>query len=193
MNNTEINGGFGFAIKITIANIFTYWLSTIPPMIIDPILTHSSGGARHYPYAWLIFPIGLALGVATLFIMTRTQKGQRVLWDGLSFSLATFLALPLFSPFPHGYVVVSGILFLLLSVLTVWIHNEPIEAAHASDKTIDRNARLEWVKEGIQFWRNGIIALVATYLALLVSWFNLLREASLRVSSDVGEQQWFEG
>lgn len=189
MHNNVNKDDFGFAIKITIANILTYWLSTIPPMILDPKLAHSPQGVRHYPHSWLVFPIGLALGALTFFVMTRIQKRRRVLYAALSFSLASILSLPLFPPFPDGYVVIVGVLFLVLSTLTVWIHNEPIEDAYASDKTIDRTARMECVKEEIHFWRGAIIGFVVTYLALLVTWFSTLNEASLRASTDPVEQQ----
>lgn len=190
MHNTENKGDFGFTIKISIANTLGYWMCTIPPMIIDPRLAHTPNQAvRHYPYAWLIFPIGLALGVVTCFVMTRTQRCRRVLWDGLVFSLASILSLPLFLPaFPHSYVWPVSVLLLLLSVLTVWIHNELIEVEYASDKKIARDARLERVKEEILFWKEGMFAIIAAYLALLVSWFNILHELNLQVTSDRGEQ-----
>jgi hypothetical protein len=191
MKNTLGRNKASFCVKISIANTLAYWESTIPPMIVDPQLAHALRyGARYYPYAWVIFPIGLALGVVTFFVMTRTQRCRRVLWDALSFFLASFLSLPLFVPgFPNGYVATTSVLFLLISALTVWIHNEPVEVAYASDKTIDRAARMERVKEEMLFWRGSMIAVMVAYLTLLVSWFGILRELNLQITPDSSEQQ----
>ncbi len=190
MKTTNDKSDSKFISKISIANTLGYWLATIPPIIIDPKLTHHFRyGARTYAIGWWVLPIGLAVGMVTWLVLKRTQHAKRVFWNSIPLLVASGLTVIALRPeFPHAHVSGMTAMVILLSVATTWIHCWPVETDYARDMKIDRSARLERAKEEILFWRTSVLAMLAVFLAVLISWYGLLLEINERTDSVPSEQ-----
>jgi magnesium-transporting ATPase (P-type) len=190
MQNEPNKGDGGFCIMIALANTAGYLMATVPPILIDPKLTHHVRyGARHYPIGWWVLLIGLLVGVSTMLTMVRIERRFRAFWNSAPLLLATILTLPFFRPeFPHGNVFGAAAFCFVLSTLAVWIRYQPLESQYASDTRIDRTARLERVKEEIQFWRGGMMTVLGTAIVATISLCVMNFEGIKRFDTDASEQ-----
>jgi hypothetical protein len=190
MHDESKKGDIGFCIKIALANTAGYLMATVPPILIDPQLTHHVRyGARHYSIGWWVLLIGLAVGVSTFLTMAKIQRRHRAFWNSAPLWLASVLTLPFFLPeFPHMNLTGATAFFFVLSTAAVWIRYQPVESQYVDDPKIDRTARLERVKEEILFWRNGITTVLGTTIVAAISYCLLNLDGFRHVDPDPSEQ-----
>ncbi|MGO9246537.1 MAG: hypothetical protein ACLPT4_00665 [Verrucomicrobiia bacterium] len=180
----------GFVIRVSVANTLAYLIATIVPMVVDPkLLHHVRYGARTYAIGWWVAPMGIVVLLTTIFVMNRSSKRSLVFWNSFPLLVAGTVTLPFFRPeFPHVYVFGMIIGCCALSMVATWIRYWPIEGDYASNRKIDRTARLERAKEEIGFWRGGMFAVLAVFLAAWIGWYKVSADYNLRIDPDLSEQ-----
>ena len=181
----------GFCLKVAVASSITYLAGILAPLIIDPRIHHVRFGVRHYPsWAYWVLPMfsGLIF-VATYGLLVRVRPSRRHWCATLPawlFAIPTFVILQ--PEFPHLSVLHSVGLAAILTVIATWIRYRPMESAYLTNPHLVLEAKLERTKEEISFWRTGLIAGLAGYLALLVPWFGAVLQSTKEITPDQGEQ-----
>jgi hypothetical protein len=174
----KLTGGFGrrIAKKISVGGGLAYLWATLPPLFIDRSLTHNVRYpyAREYPGAiYYIIPVSIATILITYIWM---RKRKSILAGLCPFALALTGSMPIFRPeFPHGQLLHAGGLWLVVGGLTLWIHT--LEIGDKSESSlrsnlIDKIARVEYLKEELQYWRTILLVIAGGYIALVLSWVN---------------------
>jgi hypothetical protein len=167
-----------FIIKIAMSNSVAYLWATVPQVYVDPQLAHHvKFPSRQYPNAfWYITPLCIITFLFTLMVM---RKRRSTLLGVLPFIIAVVTSIPIFTPeVPHGHLFTVGFIWTGLATFTLWIRNrvqsnsviENIMSPNLSDKT----ARIEYLKEEVQFWRVIILGSAGGYIALLISWASFM-------------------
>jgi hypothetical protein len=175
----NLSGGLepGFAKKISFGGGGAYLWATVPPVFIDRLLFHHIRYPypREYPGAfYYIIPLCIATVLVTYFLM-RTRKS--LLAGLMPFALAVTASMPVFRPeFPHAQLLHAGGLWLILAGLAIWIHTFEINSdtrTKLDSGAIDKTARIEYLKEEVQYWRTVLLIIAGGYIALVISWVNL--------------------
>jgi hypothetical protein len=175
-----MNPGFNksFIWKISICSGVAYLLATMPQIIIDPLLEHDVNfSSRRYPHAlYYVIPLCAVVFLGTYQALKRSRT---IIFDILPFLAAALLSIPLFTPeIPNGNLFATSFIWLTLVILTLWIRNRELatEAISRLQSTElgDKTAKIEYLKEQVQFWRTVLLGIAGGYLALLISWANFL-------------------
>jgi len=146
-----------------------YLLATVPQVIIDPLIhSHIKYPPRHYPFAFLIGPIAIAVFVTTVVIASLPVT-RRTPAAALPFIVSSILSAPIFRPeVPHGNLLFVSVVWTLLGGITIWVHGSALEnPVHREDMALQ--ARLEYIKEQTSFWKGLFYGLAAAYLGALIT------------------------
>ena len=178
LRNLLDSNGFGtsFRLKMALCQTFAYIWATVPPVFVDPLLFHHVRyGSRQYPKAWYcIIPLSILLLLSTLVVMSRTERTWAPL---IPFCVVLVASFPFFTPeFPHGNLVMVGLIWLIIAILTLWAHTYTITVggkAKFESGEIDTASKIEYVKEMAFFWRTSLIGLAGAFIALTISWLSL--------------------
>lgn len=171
--NTNFDKSFIW--KVSICSTVAYLTATVPQVFIDPLLKHQVlYKAREYPYALcFIFPLAIALCFATFRVM---KKSERIILDVLPFTLTSLASVLIFTPeIPHGNLFTVCFIWLAIVILTLWIRVR--RAGNEADANINApelpvSAKIEYLKEEVQYWRTFIIGIAGGYIAIIISWAN---------------------
>jgi hypothetical protein len=90
-----------------------------------------------------------------------------------SLILAAFglCSLPVFRPeMPHMGIIAWLFPYCFGSLFASWIHYLPAEPPWLNDTTINREMRLERIREAISLWRTLALSVTFAYVALLIPW-----------------------
>jgi hypothetical protein len=181
-----------FRLRVAIASSLTFLTGAFTALLVDPQLGHHVGfGARVYPaWAYWLVPIfGVLIFISTLMALAKTSEPQRVYVATIPvwvFALPTFWILK--PEMPHMALLGEIGIASLVTTAAVWIHYCRLESAYLSDDAIMSEAKIERVKEEIAFWRNGGLAALGGFLALLVSWYSRTAQLNQQMSTDRHEQ-----
>jgi hypothetical protein len=183
---------FGFCIKVSVAQSLIFFVGAFCPLILDPrLLHHARFPARHYPhYAFWVAPVlSLLIFVTTYCLLASLDRKQRIWW---ATAPSWILSLPMFwilrQELPHLALLNNLVLGSILTVIAIWVRYHPIETSFLTNSNLLEAAKLERTKEEISFWRTGLLAVLAGYLTLLVSWFNSIVKMNESITPDPGEQ-----
>lgn len=161
----------GFIWKISICSSIAYLTATVPQIIVDPLLQHNLAfdGARNYRCTPFIIVPFLLVSIGTYYVMLNSRK---IRWNISPFLSAILLSIPIFYPeIPHGNLVTVSFIWMFLLISTLWIRNR--EILIFVDST-DNTAKIEYLKEEVQFWRMVIIGLAGGFFAVFIAWENFL-------------------
>lgn len=97
----------------------------------------------------------------------------------LPFIGGALASIPIFRPeIPHGNLMSISIIWLVIMVVTLWIHEREIDKdviANLESSTLgDKTAKIEYLKEEVQYWRTIIIGIAGGYIAILISWVDFI-------------------
>lgn len=181
---------FQFCLALAICNCIGYLLSTIPPTIVDPLLeSHVRFGARTYQYAWWIWPIAVCVLVGT-FNLTYFVKSRLLRLAGATGILAFFcgVSLPIFQPVMlHGYVVGNGTIWVSITAGWILIRYFLFSTGNADLIEVDKEARIQFIREQLDFSKVLFITLVVAYVGLIVGWFSAAHTAIKDIVPDAAE------
>ncbi len=169
---TKLSREKRFALKISLFNSLGFMFAVGVPTLVDPLLkSHVAYGARHYFLGpWVLLFALLAFSGTFLILIKRkyflSWLPIAVLGTGLLWNFRPEL--------PHGNVTFWTAIYCIASFVTSWIYCTTVDSSYITDKCIHRSARIERIKESINYWRTISIAIAAGYLAILVPWTNLL-------------------
>ena len=177
-NTNPSKPGSTFPWRIGITMVAGYLLATVPQVIIDPLLrSHINYPNRHYPFAYLIAPIAVAVFVVTVVIASRLSRRYR-LAAVLPFIAGCILSAPIFAPeIPHGNLVFIGAIWSLLGSVTIWVQGYQVANPNLSGD-VALQARMEYIKEQTSFWKGLGYGLIAAYLGALITLVQSLHRAS---------------
>ena len=180
---------FGFCLALAICNCVGYLLSTVPPTIFDPLVSNIRFGTRNYPHAWWIGPIAVCVLVGT-FKISYFLRARWLRLAGATSTLAFFIgiSLPIFYPeMPNAHLV--GIGTIWLSITACWILIRYFLFFTGSDDLmkVDKEARIQFIKEQLDFSRLFFLGLVGGYLGIIVGWFNALHTNMRDIVPNKGE------
>lgn len=183
----------GFKLRVASANGMAVLLGGILPLVIDPKLVHHVRfGPRTYPnWAWVgMAASALTVSILTYVVLSRLKgKAARVACVNLPLIVLSIPVLIVLRPeFPHLAYFGLVVLAALLTLITTWIHTCCTNDEFLYKQELPMAAKLERAKEEVGLWRLILVSALGSYLALLVSWFNLLRDINKGVTSDIGEQ-----
>lgn len=169
-----------FPLYASIWSLVGYLLATVPALILDPKINHLRFGGRVYAYWWLIPPIGAVEFLATWFFLRRVdQKALPPVLAAIPFAVSIIISFAIYAPeVPHRNVMYVGTVWLSVFVIWLWVKYSSIEASRLNCVTIDKTARLEYIKEQISFWRTVLFGLCVTSLGLIVATLNLVHEGN---------------
>jgi hypothetical protein len=163
-----------------------YLLATVPQVIIDPLLrSHINYPNRHYPLAYLIAPIAIAVFAATVVAASSLPSRYR-LSAVVPYIAGAILSAPIFKPeIPHGNLVFVSAVWVLLGSVTTWVHGykivnptpDIVNSAQISEVVV-LQARFEYIKEQTAFWKGLGLGLVAAYLGALITLVQSLHSAN---------------
>jgi hypothetical protein len=181
-----------FRLRVAAASSFTYLTGAMTALLVDPHLgQHVAFGARVYPaWAYWVFPIfAVLIFVSTFVTLAKTSKSYRIyvvtipVWV---FAIPTFWVLK--PEIPHMAVLSEIGIAAIVTTVAVWIHYCHLESGYLRDDAILPDAKIERVKEEIAFWRNGGLAALGGFLALLVSWYSRTAQLNQQMSTNPREQ-----
>lgn len=155
---------------LALTNTAGYLLSTVPQIIIDPLLkTHVAYGPRTYPYAWCVVPISSLLFVITLLIFPRKRSNITVFSSIIPLILALIISIPIFKPeIPHAVLLSNGTIWLLITSVWIGLRSINIHDTSINASDISMEARIEYIKEQLKLWRTLFFGLLAGLLPLIV-------------------------
>ena len=181
-----------FDFRLVILNVVGYLMATVPICILDPKLhSHVRYGARTYPYAWLIIPISLAVLIfsyATARFLKDSSRPIRAIGLPLCFVLASLGSTFLFPPeTPNGVITLTVIVWYIISILYIFIHNNRQPESDIKNSEIDKEARLEYLKHFVTLWRNIAFGMCAGFFALLLATLAYIYSFNTSFLTDQGE------
>ncbi|HVS82681.1 MAG TPA: hypothetical protein VHE60_13200 [Pyrinomonadaceae bacterium] len=161
-------------IRVAAFSLIGYCTAIAGPMLLDPKLpTHIGYGPRSYPphgwIWWLFTPLAFLLPYISLRIFTSNEAL-------LVSSIAPLLILAAAASFsfpperPHMGVLLCGLGFAVIILITVAIRIKASDFAYIADTTVPFESRLEHVKATAAFWQMISVYAGAAYLAFGVSW-----------------------
>lgn len=161
-------------IRLAAFSLIGYCTAIAGPTLLDPKLpTHIGYGSRSYPphgwIWWLFTPVALFLP----YISLRFSASNAAF---LVSSMAPLLTLAAVASFcfpperPHMGVILCGLGFALIILITVAFRIRADEFAYVADPTVPFESRLEHVKATAAFWQMIAVYAGAAYLAFAVSW-----------------------
>jgi hypothetical protein len=166
---------FGFCLALAICNCIGYLLSTIPLTIVDPLLeSHVRFGARSYPYAWWIWPISVCVMVGT-FKLTYFIKSRLLRLAGATGVFAFFcgVSLLIFKPeMPHCYVIGNATIWVSITAGWILIRYFLFSTGNADLIKVDKKARIQFIREQLDFSKLLFLTLVGAYIGLIVGWLS---------------------
>lgn len=109
----------------------------------------------------------------------KQNKNRKIFPVILPFVISILISIPIFSPeIPHGNLSAIGIIWIIIAVVTLWIHKcrigEGIVRKLKSTDLIDTTAKLEFLKEEVQYWRTFLFGAAGGYLAFVIAWSSFL-------------------
>src|SRR5436305_14230334 len=113
-----------FPFLLGVVNAYGYLCATVPPTILDPLLTtHVRFGPRVYPHAWIIAPISLLVFLFTWAAFTFLAERLRAPLGGVPLLIASaFSNVFIFSKeLPHINIVFVTTVWLVITMLWTWI------------------------------------------------------------------------
>jgi hypothetical protein len=161
-----------FAVKVAFFDSLSFCVIIGTTVIVDPKLTTFIGGAGHYRFGYwaLLFSPFMFLG--TLWCMKKLASWKmKAVCPSLIVAFVGICSLPFFVPeVPHWGILCWALDYSVASLLISWIHYFPIEPNWLNDKSVDKQLRVERVKEAINLWRSFAISVTFGYVALVVPW-----------------------
>ncbi len=161
-------------IRIAAFSLLGYCTAIAGPILLDPKLpTHIGYPARSSPphaWIWLLFtPLALFLPYISLRIFTSNEAL-------FASSIAPLLILAAVASYsfpperPHMGVLLCGLGFALIILITVAFRIKANDFAFIADTTVPFESRLEHVKATAAFWQMIAVYSGAGYLAFAIAW-----------------------
>lgn len=163
-----------FAIKISLFNSLGFMLAVGVPTFVDPLLkshvAYAYGARQYFLGPWvLLLPLFAFFGTYLILIK------RRYLFSWFPIAILGAASLWNFGPeLPHGNVALWTTIYCITSSVTSWIYCSKVDSSYITDESIHVSARIERIKESINYWRTISIAIAAGYLAILLPWISLL-------------------
>src|ERR1041384_2319912 len=106
-----------------VAYAIGYLLAVVPPIFIDPVITHVRFFVRTYPLWYASIPIyGGLLGVQFWLLLWKAPSVNRLYVSVAVFFFSIVVTLLFFTPeLPHGNIITVGALTAFLTAPTVMI------------------------------------------------------------------------
>jgi hypothetical protein len=157
-----------FCITMSLTNGVGYIFGTAPAVWVDPHLTALKGiGARQHAHAWLLIPLTISVLALTFLSLTllRSWRHGRAGTTQIPLALAYIATIPILATtgslggreIPHGLLLVVGMPWILISYLSLSIH----DAAHEVHAPVELRRNLQWIR--------GIVWLCAVVIFLWIA------------------------
>jgi hypothetical protein len=162
-----------FQIKLALFNTLGYCLVTFTSTFLDSRLTsHILWPQRTYPLGFWILMVGPLVFILTLICFKKVKSTITKIWlPSTTFAVIGFFSLLNFLPeFPHINVGGWILMYVIIGILTSWIHYTRIRDDYVTDSNISETARIERIKESVTSWRTLAVTFTAGYLSLLIPW-----------------------
>ena len=162
-----------FAYRISAIVSLGFALAIVGATYVDArIPSHVRYGARVYRYGYWLALLAIPVFVITAIGLVKTKtRGRRWAWASLPMCCAVRGSLWAFAPeIPHQGIVGTCLMYVVVALITTWLHNSKPEIQFIRDQSIPLQVRLEGLKSAITMWQGIAIATCAGFLAGVIPW-----------------------
>jgi hypothetical protein len=166
-----------FAVRLAGFTAVGMSLAVGVPTFVDSRMTSNRiFGAREYPMGYWILLIGPLVFVGMYYLLIASSSVKKRIVKPIAYLLIVgcLSLLNFFPEFPNGNVILWLLLYFIGDVLCLWTHYTPIKSDYIDLVDILDIAKIEMIKESINFWRTSTLMVGVGYLAILVPWSNLI-------------------
>ena len=162
-----------FAAKVATISAFGYFATVSTATFIDARLTsHGAYGARNYEYGYASALLSIAVFFLTLFLIGKSATlTKKILAAALPLILFFIPTLWIFRPeVPHAGIVIWIATYLIIAIVTTWLHFVGPNLAFADDQSVAYAIRAENLKSLVAVWRYFMLAVVVVMTAGFTLW-----------------------
>jgi hypothetical protein len=178
-----------FACRIAAFNALGFCVTVAGVTFLDARLTHlvQYAGPRVYPYGY--YPCLVALVVfAAVFFLIGSIRRKGMVWlfaPAFSVLVVTAAVQPFFNPSaPHMAMIGWMFLYAVATFLSQWIHSRVTDPQFLTDNGMDKNAKLDWIKESVVLWRTLLTGFILSYVGLVITWLSIDEKMSEIMTND---------